>query len=67
MASFVGVWKGKDFLDTSDFSQEEIKKVLDAADDLRKLFRSRKQHHYLPGKDFVHDVLQQVAEDKELI
>lgn len=50
MVSFVGVWKGKDFLDTNDYSQEEIKKVLDTADTLRKLFRSRKEHHYLPGK-----------------
>jgi N-acetylornithine carbamoyltransferase len=50
LVSFVGKWKGKDFLDTGDFSQEEIEQVLDAADDLRKLFRSRKEHHYLPGK-----------------
>jgi N-acetylornithine carbamoyltransferase len=50
LASYVGIWKGKDFLNTNDFSQKEIMKILDAADDLRKLFRSRKQHHYLPGK-----------------
>ncbi len=50
MVSFVGKWKGKHFLDTDDFSQEEIEQVLDAADDLRKSFRSRKEHHYLPGK-----------------
>ncbi len=50
MPSFVGFWKGKDFLDTNDFSQEEIKKVLDAADILRKNFRSRKKHQYLSGQ-----------------
>ena len=50
MVSFVGVWKGKDFLDTNDFSQEEIRKVLDAADILRERFRSRKKHSYLSGK-----------------
>ncbi len=50
LVSFVGKWKGKDFLDTNDFSQEQIKEVLDSADALRKLFRSRKEHHYLPGK-----------------
>lgn len=50
MVSFVGKWKGKHFLDTDDFSQEQIKEVLDAADVLRRLFRSRKEHHYLPGK-----------------
>ena len=50
MVSFVGKWKGKHFLNTDDFSQEQIKGVLDAADVLRKLFRSRNEHHYLPGK-----------------
>ena len=40
MLSFVGKWKGKHFLDTNDFSQEQIKEVLDAADVLRKLFHS---------------------------
>ena len=50
MVSFVGKWKGKDFLDTNDFSQEEVKKVLDAANVLMKMFRSRKKHPFLPGK-----------------
>jgi N-acetylornithine carbamoyltransferase len=50
LVSFVGVWNGKDFLDTNDFSQAEINKVLDASDNLRKMFRSRRQHHYLSGK-----------------
>jgi len=50
VVSFVGIWKGKDFLNTNDFSQKEITQILDAADDLRKLFHLRKQHHYLPGK-----------------
>lgn len=50
LVSFVGKWKGEDFLDTNDFSQEQIKEVLDSADALRKLFRSHKEHHYLPGK-----------------
>ncbi len=50
MALFVGGLKGRHFLDTNDFSQEEIKKVLNAADALRKMFRARKPHHYLPGK-----------------
>ena len=50
MVFYVGIWNGKDFLNTNDFSQEEIKRVLNFADDLRKLFRSRKKHHYLSGK-----------------
>jgi len=50
LVSFVGLWSGKDFLDTNDFSQEQIKIVLDVADTLRKEFRSRKKHQHLPGK-----------------
>jgi ornithine carbamoyltransferase len=50
LVSFVGRWKGKHFLNTNDFTQEQIKEVLDAADVLRKLFRSHKKHQYLPGK-----------------
>lgn len=50
MVSFVGLWKGKHFLDTNDFSQDQIKVVLDAADDLRNKFRAHKKHEYLPGK-----------------
>jgi len=50
LVSFVGLWSGKSFLDTNDFSQEEVKKILDAADVLRKLFRAHKKHAYLPGK-----------------
>ncbi len=50
MVSFAGLWKGKDFLDTNDFSQDQIKVVLDAADILREKLRSRKKHEHLPGK-----------------
>ncbi|HUK27720.1 MAG TPA: hypothetical protein VLV31_04790 [Candidatus Acidoferrales bacterium] len=50
MVSFVGLWSGKHFLDTNDFSQEEVKKILNAADELRKQFRARRKHEYLPGK-----------------
>jgi len=50
LVSFVGLWKGKDFLDTNDFSQDQIRAVLDLADALREKFRSRKKHQYLPGK-----------------
>ena len=50
MVSFVGSWSGKDFLDTNDFSQQEVNRILDAADTLRQLFRARKKHQYLPGQ-----------------
>jgi ornithine carbamoyltransferase len=50
LVSFVGLWKGRDVLNTNDFSQEEIELVLDSADVLREKFWSRKEHHHLPGK-----------------
>ena len=48
--SYVGSFKGKDFLNTQDFTQDELKQILDAADDLRKKFRARKPTEYLPGR-----------------
>jgi len=50
MPSYVGSFKGKDFLNTQDFTQDELKQILDAADDLRKKFRARKPTEYLPGR-----------------
>ena len=50
MPSYVGLFKGKDFLNTQDFAQDELKQILDAADDLRKKFRARKPTEYLPGR-----------------
>ena len=50
MVSFVGLWKGKGFLDTNDFTQEEIKVALDTSDALKSRFWSHKKHNYLPGK-----------------
>ncbi len=47
---YVGALKGKDFLNTQDFSQEEIKRVLDAAEDLKKKFKSKVETPYLPGR-----------------
>jgi ornithine carbamoyltransferase len=48
--SYVGLFKGKDFLNTQDFTQDELKQILDVADDLRKKFRARKPTEYLPGR-----------------
>ena len=50
MVSFVGLWAGKDFLNTNDFSQRDIHKILDAADTLRNMFHTHRKHEYLPGK-----------------
>jgi N-acetylornithine carbamoyltransferase len=50
MASYVGAFRGKDFLNTQDFTQEQLVGVLDAADDLRSKFKARKPTPYLPGR-----------------
>jgi ornithine carbamoyltransferase len=50
LVAFVGSWAGRDFLNTNDFSQKEIYKVLDTADTLRRLYHAHKKHEYLPGK-----------------
>ncbi|MEM3116226.1 MAG: hypothetical protein QXQ44_06535, partial [Candidatus Caldarchaeum sp.] len=48
--SYVGALRGKDFLNTNDFSQEEISTILKAARDLREKFRARKPTEYLKGQ-----------------
>lgn len=50
LPSYVGIWRGKDFLNTQEFSQEDLVKILDAADDLKKKFKERQLTHYLPGR-----------------
>lgn len=47
---YVGAFRGKDFLNTQDFTQDEIKQVLDAAADLKEKFKSRTQTPYLVGR-----------------
>jgi len=47
---YVGSMAGQDFLDTNDRSQEEIAKVLKAAEDLKTRFRRRTPTQYLPGR-----------------
>ncbi len=50
MPKYVGAFGGKDFLNTQDFTQEEIRQVLDAAADLKEKFKSRAQTTYLAGR-----------------
>lgn len=47
---YVGAMRFKDFVDTQDFTQEELVKVLDAAADLKKKFKDRVATPYLPGR-----------------
>ena len=50
MASFVGLWKGKHFLDTNDFTQEEIRISLETSDVMRARHRAHKKDIHLIGK-----------------
>ncbi len=47
---YVGCMKGKHFLNTQDFTREEIEKILEAAKDLKQKFRKREPTPYLVGK-----------------
>ncbi len=47
---YVGYWEGRDFLRVTDFTQEEIRKVLNAAFDLKRKFKSRVPTPYLKGR-----------------
>jgi ornithine carbamoyltransferase len=42
--------RGKDYIETKDWSVKEINLALDTAADLKKLFRKGKPHRYLPDK-----------------
>lgn len=48
--SYVGAMRGKHFLNTNDFTQEEIMEILKAASDLRERFRAKIPTNYLPGR-----------------
>lgn len=47
---YVGAFGGKDFLNTQDFNQDEIRQILDAAADLKEKFKSRTRTPYLAGR-----------------
>jgi len=47
---YIGTMRGKDFLNTQDFTQEDIRRILDAADDLKEKFKRREPTIYLPGR-----------------
>jgi ornithine carbamoyltransferase len=42
--------KGRSFTRVADWSREELLQVLDLADELKRLQRSREEHHLLPGR-----------------
>ena len=48
--SYVGSMRGRDFINTNDFTQEEIREILKVAEDLKNKFRSKVPTNYLLGK-----------------
>ncbi len=50
LPSYVGSMRGRDFINTNDFTQEEISEIIKAAMDLREKFRAGVPTNYLPGK-----------------
>ena len=43
-------FKGKDWITTEEWSDAEIQTLLDVATDLKRRFKSREPHRYLPDK-----------------
>jgi ornithine carbamoyltransferase len=50
LPEYVGAMRGKDFLNTQDFVQEEIRRILDVAEDLKQKFKKKEPTPYLPGR-----------------
>jgi ornithine carbamoyltransferase len=44
MTSYVGIFKGRDWLETQSWSQEDLKTLIDAAKDLKKKYKSKVSH-----------------------
>ncbi len=50
MAAVTESLKGRDFTRVADWSGDELRSVLDLADDLKERQRRREEHHLLPGR-----------------
>jgi len=50
LPKYVGMYRGRDWITTIEWSREELDQILDAAMDLKKKFRERVEHPYLKGK-----------------
>jgi len=51
------VLRGKDYIETPDWTKEELETVLDVAGDLKRRFRARRAAPAVTGQDVIHDVL----------
>ncbi len=47
---YVGIWEGQHYLTNINRTQEDIKKIVEAARDLERKFKSKVPTHYLPGQ-----------------
>lgn len=50
LPSFVGEMRGKHFLNTNDFTQDEVARIIDVSFQLEQDFRNRMPTPYLPGR-----------------
>src|SRR5947199_2868373 len=50
MVAVIEDLKGRDFTRVADWSGEELERVLDLADELKRQQKRREQHHLLPGR-----------------
>ncbi len=50
MAGKKALFKGKDYITTQEWSREELETLLDVSDDLKRKFKGRVPHRYLPDK-----------------
>ncbi len=50
VVSYVGLYKGRDWINTQDWTQDELKRILDVGLDLKRKFRAGEPHEYLKGK-----------------
>lgn len=47
---YIGAFRGRDWINTQDWSREDLDDILEAALDLKKKFKKGEQHRYLDGK-----------------
>jgi len=48
--SYVGLFRGRDWICTQEWTREELNQILDAASELKEKFRKGVKHNYLDGK-----------------
>lgn len=50
MVSYVGLFKGRDWINTQEWTRDELNQILNVGLDLKRKFRSAEPHEFLKGK-----------------